>query len=201
MKQSDEVVLAGRPLESAEAISPSGKDAVEYFDIKVLRTWKGSHKVGDTLTFAITNASLRCGALTAKGTPTFSTINFDWKGLRFGVLVLFLRQSKGTEAQLNMGLRLTGGDGLQGAFSVALSVPSDEEMNCRGLDIQHGGLEKCNSFLEASENPVSVPYRRDPLLKKYDGMPIASFLQEVQSVADSLGATPQAESKNRANTQ
>jgi hypothetical protein len=185
--------LAGNQIGSLRAISPSGKDAVEYFDVKVLRTWKGSHKVGDTLTFAITDAFLPCGVLTLKGTPTFFTGSDGWTGLPYGVSILFLRQPKGAEAQLNSGLRLTGGGGLQGVFSVALPVLSEEGKNCRGLDIQHGGLEKCNSFLEASQNPVSVPYRRDPLLKKYDGMPIASFLQEVQSVADSLGYAPRAE--------
>jgi hypothetical protein len=48
-------------------------------------------------------------------------------------------------------------------------------------------VEKCNAFLENGQFSVSVPYRLDPLFKKYNGMPLSNFLKEVQATADSLG--------------
>ena len=55
MSRSDEVVLAGNWIHNVSAISPSGHDAITYFDVLVLRSWKGSHQAGDVLTFGLPN--------------------------------------------------------------------------------------------------------------------------------------------------
>jgi hypothetical protein len=48
---------------------------------------------------------------------------------------------------------------------------------------------------ELSQIPISDRYRLAPLFKKFDGMPISEFLQQMQSVADSPGYSLQAEVK------
>jgi hypothetical protein len=189
MEKSDEVVLAGYAGTSTAATSPSQEDVVKYFDVKVLRSWKGSHKVGDTLTFAIPDAVVRCTTSLANGEPEFLTLPVigDWKELYWGAFVLFLRHSQAGEAQLIPGLRLTAGDGEQGMFQVQLGI---QDSTCDG--VPRDGAEKCNAYLEASQIPVADLYVRDPLFKKYDGMPVSSFLQEIQATADSLGDATQA---------
>jgi len=197
MENSDEVVLAGAATGNTVAVSPSGDDAVHYEDFKILRSWKGPHKVGDTLTFAIPSATLFCRPTGDPDGPSdFSTIDRDdswngpgWKGSGLGPSVLFLRQAQGEEKQLTPGLRLTGGDGYQGQFWA--HIPKEqyvEDNQCTGaLD---GSVDKCNAFLDKSQIPVSDRYIRDPMFKKYDGMPISRFLNEVQSVAESFGYAP-----------
>lgn len=56
----------------------SGKleDLVEYFDAKVLKTWKGSHQPGDVITFARPGGHARCAQIDPdkrKWTPGFMT--------------------------------------------------------------------------------------------------------------------------------
>lgn len=60
MNQSDDVVVASDPLGLASAISPSGEDVGTYFDVKVLRSFKGHSKVGDVLTFGVAHGSVAC---------------------------------------------------------------------------------------------------------------------------------------------
>jgi hypothetical protein len=185
MDKSDEVVLGGVATAYATAISPSGDDIAQYFDVKVLRTWKGLHKVGDTLTLALPLGFLTCGKtsfVTAPGTP--------WKTNSQGPFVLFLRQSHGNETQWIPAFQLTGGEGLQGMYDLPVSLKSEDYKNCNG--VLDGSVGKCNAFLEASQDPISIPNRVDPLLEKYDEMPIAAFLKEVQATADSLGYATQA---------
>jgi hypothetical protein len=45
----------------------------------------------------------------------------------------------------------------------------------------------CMNFLETSDFPIAVPLTIDPLSKKYNGMPVSEFLNEVQDLASSLG--------------
>lgn len=195
MQKSDEVVLAGSVSDETKAISPSGEDVVEYFDVKVLRTWKGSRKVGDLLTFAVPWAHVYCGLEPRPSNPiiganTYTGSFADWEGLgHWGPWVLFLRQSRGVEKQLVPGFRLAGADGIQGLFLVR--TEDDPTLyNCRDCNgILPGSVPKCNAVLDASQAPVSVRYRLDPLKRKYDEMPLPNFLKEVQSVADSLGFT------------
>ncbi len=61
MQKSDEVVLGAFPIRSKFALSPSDDDAVTYSDVRVLRTWKGSYKPGDVLTFASPSGYVKCG--------------------------------------------------------------------------------------------------------------------------------------------
>ena len=189
MEDSDEVVLVGQSYSDTVAISPSGKDVAKYFDAKVLRTWKGSHKAGDIITYAIPIAYLRCGE-PREGAPIFwaGPEADDWGGPLWGPKILFLRQSRGQEAQLIPGFRLTGGNGLQGAYVIPFDL---HDSSCSG--VLPGGAGGLRARLETSQTPISGPYLRDPLLKAYGGMPISRFLKEVQSEADSLGYRAHAE--------
>ncbi|MGB9235382.1 MAG: hypothetical protein WCC04_13285 [Terriglobales bacterium] len=190
MKKSDEVVLASIFLAHTDTVSSSGEDAIQFFDVRVLRTWKGAHRVDDLLTFAVPSGSVTCepdpghnGQFLGASTMTGGV---DWKGIgSLGPYVLFLRQSQGDEGRLIPGLRLTGGDGAQGLFALQSDPGGAADRDCSG--IAPANTAKCNADLDSNQTPVSVTYRRDPLLKKYDGMPIANFLREVQFVADSLG--------------
>ena len=189
MQKSDEVVLGGAFTDSTKVLSPSGKDVVQYFDVRVLRSWKGSHKVGDLLTFGVPWGGVSCRL--EKGGASFGFFTLtggkDWLGLASGgPWILFLRYSQGDEAQTISGLRLAGGDGLQGFFKVDRPKPGDD---CYA-DLPGRG-QRCSMALDSSQEPISVRYRLDPLKKKYDGMPVSSFLKEVQSVADSLVSASQ----------
>jgi hypothetical protein len=187
MEKSDEVVLVGQSWASYVGISPSGNDIAEYFDAAVLRSWKGSHKIGDMITYAIPSAHLNCSP-SMVGEPVFLTFaeGGGWKGDPWGPKILFLRQSRGEEAQFIPGLRLTGGDGLQGAYMIPFPL---HDSSCFAVDLghEHKHAEACRARVEASQIPISAQYRPDPLYKTYDGMSVSSFLQEVDSVARSLG--------------
>jgi hypothetical protein len=197
MKESDEVILASYELDTATVLAPSGEDVVHYSDVKVMRTWKGDLKVGDVLTFAIPIGEIRCLPL-PQGfhQASFETQvkNLAWKGQYPGPYILFLRQTHGgTEEQQATGLRLTAGGGLQGLFD--LYPPSSQYRDadkCAGVGDR---VAKCNAWLNESKNPVHIPYRGDPLVKKYEGMPISTFLKEVQTTAESLGYVSQSDTK------
>jgi hypothetical protein len=194
MEKSDEVVLVGQDSASALAISPSGKDVAQYYDVKVLRSWKGSHKVGDTLTFAMPGGDLNC---LTPGIPHQSWVDFvtiveggpSGNGsLPWGGHILFLRQTHGDETPFLPGLRLTGGNGIQGIYTVPFSL---HDQTC--VATLPEDMKTCRAFLETSQIPVNAQYyAHDPLIKKYDGMPTSDFLRLVQSVADSLGYTSSA---------
>lgn len=192
MEKSDEVVLAGWSTNHTTAISPSGEDAIQYYDVKVLYSWKGAHKIGDLLTFAVPWGAISCAS--SEPQPRGSAINAatltadaGWKGIgRPGPWILFLRQSRDGETQLTPGLRPAGGDGLQGLFPVT----NISDRNCFG--IVPGSIERCTAVLNSSHEKVEILYRRDPLKEKYDGMQISTLMKEVESVADSLGYTAQA---------
>ncbi|MGD0734946.1 MAG: hypothetical protein ABR976_07350 [Terracidiphilus sp.] len=188
MQESDEVVLAGHSYAWARVLSPSGESAVDYFDVNVMRSWKGSHHVGDVLTFALPAGAVYCGMteshqtsyfLTKAGTP-------EWKNtLYLGPFVLFLRPPQGKDTQLVQTLFPAGGQGLQGMFQIQIP-PTDEAWNpCTGVMV--GTMKWCDSMLDTSDYPIQVPYVHDPLAKKYDGMRIAEFLQEVRNVAQDQG--------------
>ena len=195
MEKSDEVVLAGASLRHTFVLSPSGDSAVDYFDVRVFRSWKGTHEVGDTLTFAVPVGTVRCG-ITESGTlVSFSTMigyystalrNAIWKGGAYnGPYILFLRHPQGKETELVQTLFPTGAEGLQGMFPILLNPASEEGRRCYAAQL--GDMEWCDSFLETSPKPIEVPYFPDPLAKKYDGMRIADFLQEVRNLAADQG--------------
>jgi hypothetical protein len=202
MQKSDEVVLITSAIPGkADVLSPSGNDAVSYWDAVVLRTWKGQHKVGDLITFALpSDGRVNCnigGTVTAgtsvgRDDPTQSKTPLT--PISDGPFVLFLKRSGGDEATMMPELRPTGGGGAQGVFS----FNREDSPNCACVQFMGkvGGCTKgvkfnyipsCNSDLDADTAPVLVKEVQGPLGKKYDGMPISDFLREVQSVADGLG--------------
>jgi hypothetical protein len=181
---SEDVVIAGDPLGFASAISPSGEDVGTYFDVKVLRSFKGHSKVGDILTFGVPRGDVHCEPPPVRSGPFVGaqTLNFDWLGPgSLGPYILFLRHSRADETDLLPGLRLIGGDGFQGFFSV---LDRNKRSDC---SLGESRLASCLAGLDTIQEPISVRYRRDPLKEKYDGMPAWKFLKEVQSTAESLG--------------
>jgi hypothetical protein len=215
-QKSDEVVLVGVILRAVSTLSPSDRDAVIYHDARVLRSWKGSHKVGDVLTFAFPNASIRCGpepnavtgTVTAPGPPTQWLLS--WVYGHQGPYILFLRRD---DAGLVDGLRLTGGDGMQGLFLVDPAHNLDEHselFDCfrAGLDrntcieynyarrypgfpgcidphVDAADISSCNALVNASQKPIVIGFNPDPLREKYEGTPVSKFLRDVQSAANS----------------
>ena len=187
MLKSDEVILASIQTDEIDTLAPSGEDGVEYYDVKVLRSWKGAHKVGDTLTYALPRGFITCGSVPGHDQPSMTVLTQtgagDWWHTRaLGPYVLFLRQSRGEETKLTAGLRLTGGSGLQGLFALGMNYDRD----CAA--VPPGEAEKCVAGLDTTRETVKVEYERDPLKKKYHGMPVPQFLKEVQSVADATTA-------------
>ena len=200
MQKSDEVILASGFLTNTAAISPSGEDVTTYFDAKVLRTWKGSHKVGDLVTFALPQGSISCGEYSV-GTDTGrdehnqSKTSIDY--FRDGPYLLFLSRSLGTDANLMPGLRLTGGEGMQGIFSLHLFWLDEKHFSscaCTEFDGAVVGcpkgvaftdlIHRCISELDVDNEPVVVDEIPGTLGKKYNGMPVSSFLRELQFVVD-----------------
>jgi hypothetical protein len=122
MAISDEVVLAGIATRDANAIAPSGEDAIHSFQVKVLHAWKGDLKVGQTIVFSVPTAMLNCAINGPDlGSPAFETRSDDERwglggGEPEGPFVLFLRHAQGPERELTPDLRLAGGDGIQGMF-------------------------------------------------------------------------------------
>ena len=198
MEKSDEVILAGASNRYTFVLSPSGENVVGYFEVKVIRSWKGVHKVGDILTFGVPAGVMQCTDSESHRVAQVSAMYgvFDRKYGKFGKYVwqkdyyigpyiLFLRHAQGEEAQRVAGLFPTAGEGLQGMYPVDIPVAGEEERQCTG--VPPGSLDWCASLLESSQYHVVVPYLYDPLNKKYNGMPISQFLSEVRTVAASQG--------------
>jgi hypothetical protein len=196
MEKSDEVILAAF-LDRASVMSPNGESTATYDEVRVIRSWKGPHHAGDTLTYGVPGGAVHCAP--GPDFPWFSDQpgGNDWGFPDRGPLayVLFLRQSKDNETKLVQGLRLAAGEGMQGMFliQVPAPLPSDAERYCAG--VLHGSVQHCDSILEASQSPVMVPYARDPLAKRYVGMAASDFLREVQSVASGQGSAEKSSSK------
>lgn len=184
MEESDEVILAGK-LDGASLLSPSGESTATYWDVRVIHAWKGSHHAGDILTFGMQEGTIHCAAPRSSFwvMPGEGADDWNWPALGPYAYVLFLRQSKGQETKLIQGLRPTAGEGVQGLFSIRVPMPvaTDPEAYC--ADALQGNVEHCDAYLRSSQSPVAVPYSRDPLARKYGGMPASVFLREVQSAA------------------
>jgi hypothetical protein len=194
MQKSDEVVLVGDSIDQTSALSPSGKRPVLYWDVPVIRSWKGSHRAGDRLTFGLPLGMVNCrelynvGEIVDKGKWMPESL-FD------GARVLFLSYDRTRSVD---GLRLTGGEGTQGLFQVGFGNDGDESLSgCYGsapcAKWDHGGqcverkiqideVKKCDAALSKSQAPVSVG---NSLPQKYNGMPLSQFLKEMQTLADS----------------
>ena len=193
MEISDEVILAGL-YDGAVVLSPMGKSVTTYNEVRVIRSWKGPHHVGDLLIFGVPYGDIPC-ELSPQGTITR---RFDVQGpyfARANLYVLFLRRPRGDETKLVQGLFPAAGEGAQGIFEVPLpdSSPFNAEEYCAG--VRDVNVEHCEAILQTSQIPVVVPYRKDPLAKKYGGMPTSAFLQEVQSVAAGQGVAEKSSSK------
>jgi hypothetical protein len=192
---SDAVILAVTG-PTAPAVAPSGSSVITYRDIQVLRSWKGGNKPGDILTFATPEGWLKCS------TVDVLTIAPAYPGGGGAFLnVLFLRQSKVSEAQTTPGFRLAGGDDLQGQILLPYSTQmTSTPPACTNFVYSYPGkkdamdqkIQSCNDFIDKSSDPIAFQSRQDPLATRYGKMPISDFLREMQSVAGSANA-PQKE--------
>ncbi|MFZ1084792.1 MAG: hypothetical protein WAN35_07505 [Terracidiphilus sp.] len=198
MEKSD-VVILGTITDVLHAITPSGEDVVQYVDVRVLRSWKGSQKVGDTLTYALPSAVLDCTPPLVNGKRVAWTTASDATVSGEGTTphILFLRQSKGSEKLLTPGLRLTGAGGTEGSFTIDLKFGTEGAENCYEFD--QVSAERCNTLLELSQAPARLTVYSFSSLKKFAELPISELLQEVQAAADSLGYSPQTETKSELN--
>lgn len=188
MEKSDEVVLAGL-LDNQVLLSPSGESTATYYEVRVIRSWKGSHRAGDVLTFGKPGGLIHCKPLGPDNSFYWAEpAGSDWAVPSVPhVYVLFLRQSRDDEVKSVQGLRLAAGDGVQGMFLVQVPVPTNFDETYCAL-VPPGSVQHCDSFLLTSQSPVMDPYAGDPLAKKYVGMPASDFLREIQSVAATQGA-------------
>jgi hypothetical protein len=69
---------------------------------------------------------------------------------------------------------------------------------CRDREpaVDQGRIEACNEVVSNLKEPVTAPgLAQDPLRERYKGMPVASFLKEVQTIADSFGHASSSASK------
>jgi hypothetical protein len=162
---------------------------MSYYDVTVLPTWKGPHKVGDLLTFALPGGAVRCGMLPPEYGPDDSAAvppNFDRGDAAGEPYVLLLHESRGDQTQVTPGLRRAGGDGTPGLLALAATNDYrdkyDRERPTDCSAVFSGGGANCIAALDQSQETVKVRYRLDPLKTKYDGMPVPDFLKEVQSV-------------------
>jgi hypothetical protein len=188
IENSDEVILASVFRDNDPAVSPSGKQAMSYYDVTVLPTWKYPHKVGDLLSFALPGGAVRCGMVPPEYGPDDSAAvppNFDSGDAAGGPYVLLLHESRGDETQLTP-LRRAGGDGTQGRFALPAAYDYrdkyDRERHTNCSAVFSGGGANCIAALDQSQETVKIRYRLDPLKTKYEGMPVPDFLKEVQSV-------------------
>jgi hypothetical protein len=189
---SDEVVLVMAGFPHAETVAPSGRSAITYLDVQVLRSWKGIHKAGDVLTYSVPTGEAICPAARVSSLPPA-----EW-GAGTYLNVLFLRQSKDLETQTTPGLRLAGGYGFQGQILLPFSTPmSLTPPACRSFvnftpwnkDAMDQNIQSCNDFVDKLSDPIAFQSRQDPIAIRYSKMPISDFLREMQSVAGSTSAS------------
>jgi hypothetical protein len=195
METSDEVVLAGF-LDDKSLLSPSGESTATYYEVRIIRTWKGPHRSGDVLTFGRPGGLVWCESPGPdRSTFTAQPAGNDWGVPANGplVYVLFLRHPTDDESKSVQGLRLAAGEGLQGMFLIQVPIGSEAEESC--ARVPTGSVQHCDSYLATSKSPVIDPYVRDPLAKRYVGMPAADFLREVQSVAAGQGVAKKSSPK------
>jgi hypothetical protein len=220
MRESDEVVMVGTPLRSVTALSPSGEDAIRYADFRVLRSWKGSHKIGDVITFGYPQANVTCGT----GHNEFSGTRVDgyhYPGPAYspdGPYVLFLRRP--AENSQIEAFRLAAGNDLQGYFDLVPGQIIDDRRSpyvscflasydriacrsnshgwspewCRDPKVDAHNIARCNAAVSVSREPIFANgIDQDPLRKRYSGKPIFSFLQAVDDATEEQAHSEMAE--------
>ncbi len=113
MKVSEDVVLIHVVRNSCQ-LSTSGEDIVTMYDAQVIKTYKGSSSPGTTIWFSIPVGGFHFGEA---GRATVSSPGFNMleNGGRY---LVFLRFARGNEEKVTAARRLSGGDGLQGAFEL-----------------------------------------------------------------------------------
>ena len=194
MAKSDDVVLA-IVRDYDELVSPSGENPVMYYEVRVIRSWKGSHRAGDILTYGWPGGRIRCDP--EINSAVWVMPGGDTSGPNIGrlvdqAIVLFLRQSKDQEAQLIEGLRPAAGEGTRGFYPIHILDPTGMREICiDSIDEklwENKNVQPCDSYLETNRSPIVVPYPHDPLYNNDNGLPAADFLRAVQSAAATQSA-------------
>jgi len=196
MADSDEVIVASSSSNFTSAISPSGTDAYRYYDVRVIRALKGTHKVGDVITFAVPYAMLSCWGNANSphgGVATFDTRTDGWRSGVYGPFILFLRRTTSDQTRFIPGYRLTGAEGAQGLFGVPHDSTAREWDRCDESSSLKA-LRNCNSFLESSQSPIMAGFDDKLLSEKFDNMSVSDFLNLLQNMADKTGRNSEVES-------
>jgi hypothetical protein len=97
-EKSDEVILAGA-LDGASVISPNGNSTATYEDVRVIRSWKGSHHGGDTLTFGIPFGEVSCEPTVASLTHKNTCLGSFYRRLRVECAGSRIFSTFGSESQ------------------------------------------------------------------------------------------------------
>jgi len=146
-ERSSDVVLV-HVLGNHCELSPDGVAPLTRYQALVLRSWKGA-AVGETIEISLPVGlvSFEDGTKASRSARGFRALKNDMR------YVLFLREADASERGQTPGRRLSGGDGLQGAFGL---------YNERVYPAYH--LDGMN--------------KKD----KYRGLPVAKFVRELDGV-------------------
>jgi hypothetical protein len=155
----------------------------------VLRKWKGSHEVGNVITYQIAWGKVFCepGHPTGSGpdltAETEITLpDFEW--FPDHPAVLFLRRTNTNESQFGPGLRITGGDGIQGMYGLPRGSAPDRSCNRGHPNSSADDIARCNTFVDKDRELVTSCCRFDPVMKELSGTPFSDFLNQIQALAD-----------------
>jgi hypothetical protein len=123
MRKSDEVVMVGTTLRAVTVLTPSGEDALSYTDVRILHSWKGTHKIGEVTTLEMPEGFLGCGPSHVEFSGTqvgpLPEVGYHTPSHAYspdGPYLLFLRHAT-EESEIKV-FRLAGGNGLQGFFDL-----------------------------------------------------------------------------------
>jgi hypothetical protein len=102
-------------------------------EVRVIRSWKGPHHSGDTLTFGVPFGRVSCEPTTSEQILSWFDVTPDGSWFRWddpdnvsgvdvvggpNVFMLFLRRPDNSETRLIQGLLPAAGEGLQGRFAI-----------------------------------------------------------------------------------
>jgi hypothetical protein len=186
IEKSDEVVVTTFLSNHAAIISPSGEDVIGYDEGRVLRTFKGTHKVGDRVTFADPQGGIACGPGETGKVATTLLKPYEWQGTGVALALVFLRRTRTGDGDFPPGLRLTG-SGVQGLFALPVAKELGPAASAPCWGIFPADRKQCNAALDEDTKPIGFGYKSDPLKETYKDVTVSQFLQEVQALADRLG--------------